>query len=202
MRYSRRRPAVCGPVAGVAGLLDRSLRETSSRRVAGNRPVSRLITVVLTVLAAALLAFRLQPLHWLNARFLPQTMGVIGSACCWWWWASPSPCGRAFISDAIGAARSPSSKITSLIRTGPYGLVRHPIYTGLLLAILGTAVAFRRMARLAGIRIFDRGVLVQAASGGALHERKLPHDYPRYRAEVPALIPFIRGTHRAGDVSL
>ena len=37
-------------------------------------PVSRIITVVLTILAAALLAFPGQKLHWLNARFLPQTM--------------------------------------------------------------------------------------------------------------------------------
>ena len=29
----------------------------------------------------------------------------------------------------------------TLIRSGPYRLVRHPIYTGLLLALFGTALA-------------------------------------------------------------
>ena len=50
-----------------------------------------------------------------------------------------------------------------LIRSGPYRLVRHPIYTGLLLAILGTAVALRRVARLAGLRIAYRFAVAQTA---------------------------------------
>lgn len=76
-----------------------------------------------------------------------------------------------------------------LIRTGPYGWVRHPIYTGILLALAGTAVAMDEW----------RGVVALALMAGSFWRKLLieeswlatafPEDYPRYRAEVAALIP-------------
>ena len=36
----------------------------------------------------------------------------------------------------------------TLVRSGPYRIVRHPIYTGLLVALLGTAIAAGRAALL------------------------------------------------------
>ena len=40
-----------------------------------------------------------------------------------------------------------------LIRSGPYAYVRHPIYTGLLLALLGTALAVGTGSALAGFAV-------------------------------------------------
>ncbi len=40
-----------------------------------------------------------------------------------------------------------------LIRTGPYRTIRHPIYTGILLALLGTAVAMGEMRGLLAVAI-------------------------------------------------
>ncbi len=40
-----------------------------------------------------------------------------------------------------------------LIRTGPYRTIRHPIYTGILLALLGTAVAIGEMRGLLAVAI-------------------------------------------------
>lgn len=77
----------------------------------------------------------------------------------------------------------------SLTRTGPYRLVRHPIYTGILLAILGSAIAE------AEARGFVALVLITAAflRKIAIEERFLTAQfggaYVRYRAEVAALIP-------------
>ncbi len=102
----------------------------------------------------------------------------IGSDCCWWFWASPSPCGRASISDAIGAARSPSRRSRAHshrpLRIGPPSDLYRPAARD-----PRHRHRFRRMARLAGVRIFDRRFLVQAATGGALHERKLPQRLSR-----------------------
>ena len=76
-----------------------------------------------------------------------------------------------------------------LIRSGPYALVRHPIYTGLLLGFVGSVIA----------RGEWRGVLAFALVIGALwfklrlEERWMIETfgdaYRRYHSEVPALIP-------------
>ena len=77
-----------------------------------------------------------------------------------------------------------------LIRSGPYRLVRHPIYTGLLLAFLGTAIAIGELRGALAV------VLAALAFVRKLHieEARMSErfaDYARYRAEVPALIPWL-----------
>lgn len=77
-----------------------------------------------------------------------------------------------------------------LVTTGPYHLIRHPIYTGLLAGLLGTALAINLI-----------GLIVVAALGGyfyycaSIEERNLtanfPTTYPSYRAATKRLIPFI-----------
>jgi protein-S-isoprenylcysteine O-methyltransferase Ste14 len=161
----------------------------------------RLVTVVLTVLAAALLAFRGQKLHWLNARFLPQTM------VAYWLGLLLVVLGLAFAVWArMHLGRNWSGTVTvkqdhDLIRTGPYGLVRHPIYTGLLLAILGTAIAFGEWRGLLAFGFLTAAFLFKLRREERFMSESFPSDYRRYRAEVPALIPFIRGTHRVDGVS-
>ena len=79
----------------------------------------------------------------------------------------------------------------ALVRDGPYRFVRHPIYTGALIALAGTAV----------VRGEWRGLLAVALMVFFLwrklriEERWLGEafgaDYERYRSEVRALIPFV-----------
>jgi protein-S-isoprenylcysteine O-methyltransferase Ste14 len=76
-----------------------------------------------------------------------------------------------------------------LIRTGPYRYVRHPIYTGLLLAFVGCAVAIDEW----------RGALAVIIAYVSLWRKSLLEErwmidtfgdaYRRFRSEVPALIP-------------
>ncbi len=78
-----------------------------------------------------------------------------------------------------------------LIRSGPYSYVRHPIYSGLLLALLGTALALGTERALLGI-VF---MIVAFVRKLTLEERfmaeQFGQSYARYRAEVAALIPFV-----------
>ncbi|HET7757986.1 MAG TPA: isoprenylcysteine carboxylmethyltransferase family protein [Steroidobacteraceae bacterium] len=77
-----------------------------------------------------------------------------------------------------------------LIRTGPYARVRHPIYTGLLGAVLGTAVIAGSVRAALGFAIIAAALVIKSR----IEERYLcetfPGEYPRYRATVPALLPF------------
>jgi len=77
-----------------------------------------------------------------------------------------------------------------LVTSGPYRVVRHPIYTGLLLGLLGTALANNLL-----------GLVVVAVLGACFYysasveERNLtaafPAAYPAYRAGTKMLIPFV-----------
>ena len=78
-----------------------------------------------------------------------------------------------------------------LIQTGPYRLVRHPIYSGILLAALGTALAFGRV-----IFLVDAGIVL-----GLLFWKSRIEDgflaahfgqaFEDYRRRVAALIPWL-----------
>jgi protein-S-isoprenylcysteine O-methyltransferase Ste14 len=78
-----------------------------------------------------------------------------------------------------------------LIQTGPYAVVRHPIYSGLMLATLGTAIAYGELSGFLGF------VLVVAAWGykSRLEEAAMAEQfgaqYEKYRSQVKGLIPFV-----------
>jgi len=77
-----------------------------------------------------------------------------------------------------------------LVTSGPYRFVRHPIYSGLLAAVLGTAIT----ANLIGLIIVVvlGGYFYYSAS---VEEKNLtltfPTAYPAYRSATKMLIPFV-----------
>jgi protein-S-isoprenylcysteine O-methyltransferase Ste14 len=77
-----------------------------------------------------------------------------------------------------------------LITSGPYGLVRHPIYTGLLVAVVGTGLAVNLIALLVAVVLavyFWRAATVEERNLGIT----FPRAYPAYRAKTKMLIPFV-----------
>jgi protein-S-isoprenylcysteine O-methyltransferase Ste14 len=78
-----------------------------------------------------------------------------------------------------------------LIRSGPYALVRHPIYTGMLLALFGTALVVDRWRALIGFVILIAGLVYKMRVEERFMAEQFGDAYARYRAEVPALIPFL-----------
>ena len=78
----------------------------------------------------------------------------------------------------------------TLVRSGPYRVVRHPIYSGLLLAAVGSAL------------VTGPGWLVVVAGAGAYFvvslrveendmARAFPDQYPEYAGHTKRLIPFL-----------
>lgn len=80
-----------------------------------------------------------------------------------------------------------------IVDTGPYGVVRHPVYAGLLLAAVATAVEQGRLEAVAGVLVLITAISLRAK----LEERFLRADlgdaaYGSYRSRVPMLIPFAK----------
>jgi protein-S-isoprenylcysteine O-methyltransferase Ste14 len=78
-----------------------------------------------------------------------------------------------------------------LIQRGPYRLVRHPIYTGLLLAIFGSCLAGGRVWNLSVVGMAAILLIAKLKAEEALLARQFPEAYLQYRRRVKALIPFV-----------
>jgi protein-S-isoprenylcysteine O-methyltransferase Ste14 len=77
-----------------------------------------------------------------------------------------------------------------LVTTGPYHLVRHPIYSGIILAGIGTAVALGWMW-LVPIALAAVYFVYAATVEERQLRRQFPVDYPAYRRSTKMLVPFV-----------
>ena len=77
-----------------------------------------------------------------------------------------------------------------LVKTGPYSKIRHPIYSGIILAFIGTAIAL-------GVYWFIAAAILGAyfIYSASMEERYLtktfPDTYPAYKRSTKMLIPYI-----------
>jgi len=78
-----------------------------------------------------------------------------------------------------------------LVKTGPYRFVRHPIYTGLLLMCLGTAIVPGQLRSWLGFLLLCAGFWIKLKQEETLMLQHFPDEYPVYRRQVKVLIPFI-----------
>lgn len=87
-----------------------------------------------------------------------------------------------------------------IVDTGPYGVVRHPVYAGLLLATAATAVERGRLEAVAGALVLIAAIALRAKLEERFLRRDLGDDaYASYRRRVPMLIPFAKRTSRASS---
>jgi protein-S-isoprenylcysteine O-methyltransferase Ste14 len=78
-----------------------------------------------------------------------------------------------------------------LVRSGPFAVVRHPIYLALFLYLLSFAVAFGHIANLiVAVPFFCIGTVVRIREEEKLLRAQFGEDHARYVREVPAFIPF------------
>ena len=77
-----------------------------------------------------------------------------------------------------------------LVTTGPYRTIRHPIYSGIILAIAGTTVAVSLYWLIAVVLVGAYFVYSAIMEERYMNER-FPDTYPRYKQSTRMLVPFI-----------
>ena len=80
-----------------------------------------------------------------------------------------------------------------LVTSGPYGVVRHPIYTSMLCALLGTGFMISKLPLLIlAVLVFVAGTEIRVRIEERLLASRFADSFSDYRRNVPAYIPFVR----------
>jgi protein-S-isoprenylcysteine O-methyltransferase Ste14 len=154
--------------------------------------VSRLAHVIPLVVGGVLIGWRDMPWGALNLRLWPHSLLAYGIGL------ALLVAGLAFAVWArVHLGRNWSGSVTvkeghELIRSGPYAYVRHPIYTGLITAVLGTAIISGTLRAALGLLIITVSLLRKLRTEETFMRDTFPDEYQRYCAQVPALMPFTR----------
>lgn len=147
----------------------------------------------LPVFAAFFLLFN-DNIHfgWLGSRIIPRSIWVEALAVLL------TATGIAFAIWArfyIGENWSSAVSIKvghQLIRTGPYSWVRHPIYSGLLLAMIGSALARREPRGLIAFVLLWLGFWIKSRMEEGFMHKAFGSEYQEYSRSTGALIPRMR----------
>ena len=162
------------------------------RNERGESAGQRLLTTLVLVVGAYLIFAPVTRLGPLNMRFVPEAFGirvialamiVAGLAITVW--------ARRHIGQ-FWSARVMLKEGHELIQSGPYARVRHPIYSGIFLAMLGTALFVGEWRALLGTAIFFVGHWLKARREEALLENQFGPAYEEYRRRTGSLLPRFR----------
>ena len=105
-----------------------------------------------------------------------------GFALCWW--------ARLHL-GALWSSSIVRKEGHRVVDTGPYALVRHPIYAGLIVAAIATGLVIATPLGFAGLALFIGSIWRRAALEEAFLRQELGPAYDDYRRRVPMLVPFL-----------
>jgi protein-S-isoprenylcysteine O-methyltransferase len=180
--------AVIWAVFGVLWLLPAVFGKRTRQR---QSPGSRILQLVMLVAAYVLFANQDWGWNLLNRRLAPAGMrtsaigyGLLAAGMLFALWA------RVFL------GRNWSSNVTlkrdhTLVRSGPYRIVRHPIYTGLLVALLGTAIALGPLRCFVGVVLAAIAWKFKSMTEETFMVQQFGDQYRQYQMEVKSLVPYI-----------
>jgi len=77
-----------------------------------------------------------------------------------------------------------------LVTSGPYHTVRHPIYSGMILAMIGTAIAVSAYW-LVAVAVLGAYFIVSAVREERYLDERFPDAYPDYKQSTKMLVPFL-----------
>ncbi|HUH62175.1 MAG TPA: isoprenylcysteine carboxylmethyltransferase family protein [Terracidiphilus sp.] len=162
---------------------------TTKRTVRSQSAGSRVFQLLVFALGFTLMGGRWLESGWLGTRVAPNLpwfaaagLALTVAGCAFAIWARVALGGN-------WSGRATVKQDHELITTGPYALARHPIYTGIALALLGTALAGGEWRHVLGFLAVLFGMMAKMSQEERLMMQTFPEAYPVYRRRVKALIP-------------
>jgi protein-S-isoprenylcysteine O-methyltransferase Ste14 len=143
------------------------------------------VRVALLLLVLLLLRLKVLKGHTVTHDPLLQGVGlavfVLGLALAVW--------ARIYIGTNWGMPMSRKAD-PELVKTGPYSTIRHPIYSGIILAMIGTAIAVSLYWLIAAV-VLGAYFIYSAVNEERYMGERFPGDYPEYKESTKMLIPFV-----------
>jgi protein-S-isoprenylcysteine O-methyltransferase Ste14 len=164
---------------------------TAKRAVRRQSVGSRIVQTIPVTAGFCLLFARARWPWWLSRQVFPDSPLTL-----WIGWALTFA-GIVFAVWArLWIGRNWSGTVTvkenhELVQTGPYSLVRHPIYSGFLLAFVGTAIVQGELRALLGFPLAVLGWWLKLRMEEAFMSEQFGNAYSEYKQRVKALVPFV-----------
>ncbi|HKV80878.1 MAG TPA: isoprenylcysteine carboxylmethyltransferase family protein [Candidatus Sulfotelmatobacter sp.] len=180
------------PVIWVAFLVYWRIKAADTKTAQRLEPAAWGILRVLTFLiAVVLLSTTRIPVHWLYLQLWP--------AGFWPFWlgAAVTVAGLLFAIWArahLGTNWSSSITIKQgheLITSGPYAVVRHPIYTGILTGFLGTVIALSQVRGLIAFVLIFLMLWLKLRTEEQWMRSQFGETYATYAHKTAALVPYL-----------
>jgi protein-S-isoprenylcysteine O-methyltransferase Ste14 len=169
------------------------IKGAKTRETQRKEPVASRYGVMLILIVGYVLIFSTRAaIGVLGQRFVPATTDValLGVVVTWLGialaiWA------RHHLGE-YWSARVTIKQGHELIRTGPYARFRHPIYSGLFLATLGTAVAIGEWRCLLGVALVLIAYSIKAKREEAMLTEQFGDAFAEHRRHTGFLLPKLR----------
>jgi protein-S-isoprenylcysteine O-methyltransferase Ste14 len=162
-------------------------KPTQTREKPGSR-----IQYGLFNLAAFYLMFSQREYGWLQLRILPPDPRIANFG------VAVTAAGLLFAVWARGyLGGNWSSSVTvkighQLIRTGPYRWVRHPIYSGLTLGMIGTAITQGQLRGVVAVALLWIGFTMKRRIEEGFMRSTFGHEYEEYSRSTGAIVPRLK----------
>jgi protein-S-isoprenylcysteine O-methyltransferase Ste14 len=153
---------------------------------------SRYFIVLIETVGFVLLFRHAAGIGFLGERFMHRTLAsaIVGSILTWMGiglaiWA------RYHLAD-YWSARITIKEDHQLIRTGPYARLRHPIYSGIILAAIGSAVVIDQWRCVLAVCLILTGYCIKARKEEAMLTQQFGESFREHQKHAGFLIPRFR----------